>query len=179
MKKIKIIIGSTRDNRVGPKIAQWVMNSTQQYIGNLEFEIIDLKQINLPLFNEPQSPYNKQYKYQHTKDWSTRIKASDGFIFVTPEYNHGYPASLKNAVDYLYHEWRDKPAAFVGYGSRGAKDSTRQLSEVLKTLKFNVIDYKIEIKKIWEAIEDDGTVKSEYITGDIQELFIEIEKTFD
>ena len=178
MKKIKIIIGSTRDERVGDKVAQWVFEQSQLYKGNLEFEIIDLKEVNLPLFNEPKSPYEREYKYQHTKDWSTVISKSDGFIFVTPEYNHGYPASLKNAIDYLYHEWTGKPAAFVGYGSRGAKDSVRQLSEVLVRLKFNVLDYKIGIKKIWEAIDNHGTVKADYITGDIQMLFSEIDKTF-
>jgi len=178
MKRIKIIIGSTRDERVGPKVAQWVLEQSQSYRGTLEFEIIDLKEVNLPLFNEPKSPYDREYKYNHTKVWSKTISKADGFIFVTPEYNHGYPASLKNAIDYLYHEWTNKPAAFVGYGSRGAQDSTRQLSEVLKVMKFNVVEYKLGIQKIWEAINDNGTIDSKYITGDIQTLFMQLDKAF-
>ncbi|MBN2852701.1 MAG: NAD(P)H-dependent oxidoreductase [Clostridia bacterium] len=179
MKKIKVIVGSVRDERAGIKVAHWVMEKAESYHGNLSFELVDLKEVDLPLLNEPKTPKSgAPYKYEHTKKWSQVIKEADGFIFVTPEYNHGYSSALKNAIDYLYYEWREKPAAFVGYGSRGAVLSIRQLSEVIEMIGMVIISERIGINQIYEAFDESGSIKNENVNGDIIALFETIEKHF-
>lgn len=172
MKKIKVIVGSVRDGRRGIKVAYWVMDKASSYKGGLEFSLLDLKEVNLPLLNEPQSPRSStDYKYEHTKKWSETIKETDGFIFVTPEYNHGYSSAIKNAIDYLYYEWKGKPAGIVGYGSKGAIYSTKQLREVLAMMGVNVLDKKVGINNISEAFDQNDVLKTENIDGDIEEMF--------
>src|ERR1035437_2505641 len=105
---IQIIIGSTRPGRIGPQIAEWMVENLPKH-PETEYEIVDIAGWKLPLFNEPVHPSLNQYEHAHTKAWSKKIKEADAFIFLTPEYNSGYPASLRNAIDYLYHEWHDKP----------------------------------------------------------------------
>lgn len=118
MTRIAIIIGSTRPNRVGRQVGDWVNENAQKHAG-AEFELIDLLDQNLPLLDEPNPPMMGQYEKDHTKAWSEKIASYDGFIFVTPEYNHSVPGALKNAVDYLYAEWNNKAIGFVSYGSAG------------------------------------------------------------
>ena len=176
MKIIKVILGSIRDQRAGKKIAEWVMNRAQEYKGKLKFELVDLKVIDLPFMNEPvPAAAGEEYLYEHTKNWSRIIAQADGFIFVTPEYNHGYPGVLKNALDYLYKEWNNKPAGVVGYGSRGALNSIRQLKEVFEVLQIKPISTQIGINKIWEAFKEDGSLYEDNITGDIQRMLAELE----
>lgn len=151
MLKIAIVIGSTRPQRVGGKVGRWVYEQAQTR-GDAEFELIDLREINLPLLDEPSPAASGNYQHQHTKQWSEKVSGFDGFIFVTPEYNHGIPASLKNALDFLYHEWNNKVCGFVGYGNvMGARaiESLRrvccelQLAPVNTQLGFNLMtDFK-------------------------------------
>jgi NAD(P)H-dependent FMN reductase len=110
--KIQIIIGSTRPGRVGPQIADWIPENLPKQT-EINYEIVDLAAQNLPLFDEPVHPSANQYTRNHTKTWSQKIKEGDGYIFLTPEYNAGYPAALKNAIDYLFHEWTAKPVSFA------------------------------------------------------------------
>jgi NAD(P)H-dependent FMN reductase len=180
MKLIKIIIGSVRDGRAGEKVAAWVLNSAERYAGNLKFEMIDLKDIDLPFMNEPKSPKSgKDYFYEHTRIWSNIIDEADGFIFVTPEYNHGYSGVLKNALDYLYYEWKGKPAGLVGYGFRGASNSIRQLKEVFEIIRIKPIETQVGIHRISEAFNEDGTLKPENIKGEINELFNELDSVLN
>lgn len=126
MTRIGIIIGSTRPNRIGPKIAQWVYEEASKR-EDVEFELIDIADFNLPLLDELQPAASGEYTQEHTRRWSEAIARCDGFIFVTPEYNHGMPASLKNAIDYLWTEWQNKACGFVSYGTVGGSRAVEQL----------------------------------------------------
>jgi NAD(P)H-dependent FMN reductase len=115
MLRIAITIGSTRPGRKGEAVAKWVYEIVQKR-SDAEFELVDIKDFNLPLLDEPVSPIMGQYTHQHTKTWSAKIASFDAYVFVTPEHNHGTSGALKNAIDFLYHEWTNKAAGFVGYG---------------------------------------------------------------
>lgn len=173
---IKIILGSTRDGRAGEHVAKWVEEESKKYQGTLSFEMIDLKEVALPFMNEPISPMaSSDYKYNHTKLWSKTIQEADGFIMVTPEYNHGYSAVLKNALDYLYQEWQNKPVGFVGYGGSGARSSIKQLRSVVDFMNMKTMDHQVGIEKIWAAFDDQNQLKKGHITGDIHQLFTDLE----
>lgn len=125
--KIGIIIGSTREGRTGAAVGQWVMDRAQAK-GDADFELIDLKDFNLPMYTSATLPMmaNKVYDSEEVTAWSRAIDSCDGFIFVTPEYNHGVPAPLKNAVDSLGSEWSQKSSALVGYGAVGGVRAVEQ-----------------------------------------------------
>lgn len=133
MAKIQIIIGSVRPTRIGDQIAGWVMDIVRE-LGGFSFEVVDLKDWHLPLDDEPNQPKHGGYLQSHTKAWSEKIAEGDGYVFLTPQYNWGYPASLKNALDHLYYEWDQKPAVIVSYGHRGGVKAAAQLREVLTGL---------------------------------------------
>ncbi len=131
--RIAIIIGSTRPNRLGESVGRWVHGIASGRT-DAEYELIDLKQVNLPLLDEPVPPSQGKYSNDHTKSWAAKIASFDGFVFVTPEYNHGTCAALKNAIDYLYKEWNNKAAGFVGYGSAGGVRAVESLRLVMGEL---------------------------------------------
>jgi NAD(P)H-dependent FMN reductase len=118
MTKIGIILGSTRPGRNGEAVAKWVQQLAAQR-DDAEFELVDLLDYNLPHLDEAVPPSMGQYAGEHTKKWAAKIAEFDGFVFVTPEYNHTTSGALKNAIDYLYAEWNNKAAGFVSYGSVG------------------------------------------------------------
>ncbi|MFT3824418.1 MAG: NAD(P)H-dependent oxidoreductase [Chitinophagaceae bacterium] len=135
MYKVKIITSSTRPGRKGPAVAAWIQELAAQHEG-LEVELLDVAAINLPFMDEPNHPRLKQYTHDHTKKWSKLIEEADAFLFVTTEYNFGYPAPLKNAIDFLYHEWGYKPVGFVSYGGlSGGTRAVQQLKQVVTALK--------------------------------------------
>lgn len=134
MLKIGIIIGSTRPGRVGEAVAKWVYELSQTR-SDAEFELIDIKDYDLPLLDEPALAATRQYSKDHTKKWSAKIDEMDGYIFVTPEYNHGTSAALKNALDYLYYEWNNKAAGFVSYGAIGGARAVESLRPFMSQLK--------------------------------------------
>jgi len=109
MIKLAIIIGSTRPGRKAEAVARWVHEIAKKR-SDAEFEIVDIKDFDLPLLDEPIPPSMGQYSHPHTKAWATKIASFDGYVFVTPEYNHGTSGALKNAIDYLYREWNNKAA---------------------------------------------------------------------
>jgi len=116
MTRIGIIIGSTRPGRNGEAVGKWTYEVARKRT-DAEYELIDLVDYDLPLLDEPIPPSQGQYTKPHTKRWAAKIASLDGFVFVTPEYNHGTSGALKNALDFLYAEWNNKAAGFVGYGS--------------------------------------------------------------
>jgi NAD(P)H-dependent FMN reductase len=138
MLRIAIIIGSTRPGRKGEAVAQWVHEIAQRR-SDAEFELVDIKDFNLPLLDEPLSPSLGQYKHEHTKAWAAKINSFDAYVFVTPEYNHATSGALKNAIDFLYKELNNKAAAFVGYGGASGTRAVENLrlvkGELLKTLR--------------------------------------------
>ena len=130
MLKLAIIIGSTRPGRVGEGVGRWVHEVAQRR-DDAEFELVDIEDFALPLLDEPVPPSMGKYSRPHTKRWAAKIATFDGFVFVTPEYNHGTSGALKNAIDFLYVEWNDKVAGFVGYGSAGGARAVEQLRLVM------------------------------------------------
>ncbi len=130
MLKIAIIIGSTRPGRNGEAVAKWVHGLAQKR-NEAEFELVDIKEFNLPLLDEPVPPSMGQYSKPHTKKWAAKVESFDAFVFVAPEYNHGISGALKNAIDFLFAEWNNKAAGFVSYGSVGGARAVEQLRLVL------------------------------------------------
>jgi len=118
MLKIAILTGSTRPGRNNEAVAKWVLDQAKSR-SDAEFEIVDIKDYNLPLLDEPVPPSLHQYTKDHTQKWAQKISQFDGFVIITPEYNHGTSAALKNALDFLYAEWNNKAVGFVSYGSVG------------------------------------------------------------
>jgi NAD(P)H-dependent FMN reductase len=133
MTKVGIILGSTRPGRNGEAVAKWVFEIAKKRI-DAQFEFIDLKTINLPLLDEPIPPSMGQYSKDHTKAWAAKINALDAFVFVTGEYNHSIPAALKNALDFIFAEWNNKAAGFVGYGAVGGARSIEHLRQIMSEL---------------------------------------------
>jgi NAD(P)H-dependent FMN reductase len=130
MSKVAIVIGSTRPGRRGADVARWVHGHATRR-DDAEYELIDLADVDLPLLDEPVPPSQGDYSHSHTIHWAETVSRFDAFVFVTPEYNHGIPAALKNAIDFLYAEWNDKAAGFVGYGSAGGVRAVEQLRQVM------------------------------------------------
>jgi NAD(P)H-dependent FMN reductase len=138
MLRIAIIIGSTRPGRKAGAVAKWVYEIAQNR-SDAEFELVDIKDFDLPLLDEPVSPIMGQYTHQHTKTWSAKIASFDAYVFVTPEYNHAISGALKNAIDFLYHEWVNKAAGFVSYGGAGGARAVEQLRLVLAEVQIATV----------------------------------------
>ena len=134
--KLDIVLHlSTRDGREGFPIAEWVLERARGH-GAFEPELVDLRKVNLPLFDEPKHPRFRQYEHAHTKAWSAIVAAADAFVFVTPEYNYGMPPALLNAIDYLSAEWAYKAAAIVSYGGiSGGTRSAQMTKQMLPSVK--------------------------------------------
>jgi len=133
--RLLIVVASTRPGRVGPAVADWVRARAAAH-GGFAVAVADLAEINLPLLDEPNHPRLDQYTQPHTTAWSATVDAADALIFVMPEYNHGYTAPLKNAIDYLYREWQHKPVGLVSYGGVvGGTRAVQQLKPVLAALR--------------------------------------------
>jgi NAD(P)H-dependent FMN reductase len=138
MLKIAIIIGSTRPGRNGEAVTKWV-NEIAQKRTDAEFELVDVKDFNLPLLDEAMPPAMGQYTKPHTKAWAAKIGSFDGYVFVTPEYNHCIPGALKNAIDFLFAEWNNKAAGFVSYGSAGGARAVEHLRQVLAEVQIATV----------------------------------------
>lgn len=134
MLNVGIIIGSTRPGRNTEAVAKWVYDHVK-HREDVNYELIDIKDYNLPLLDEAVPPMYGQYSHEHTKKWSTKISSMDAFIFVSPEYNHGISGALKNAIDYLYKEWNNKAAAFVSFGSANGVRAVESLRLVMAELQ--------------------------------------------
>ncbi|RZS44381.1 NAD(P)H-dependent FMN reductase [Herbihabitans rhizosphaerae] len=135
MPTLQIIVASTRPGRVGPTVAEWFAKRATDH-GGFDVQVIDLAEVGLPFLDEPEHPSSGDYVHQHTKDWSATVSAADAFVFVMPEYNFGFTAPLKNAIDFLYREWHYKPVGFVSYGmgSAGIR-AVQMLKQVVTTLR--------------------------------------------
>jgi len=142
MIKLAIVIGSTRPGRKAEAVAHWVWEIAKKR-GDAEFELVDIQEFNLPLLDEAMPPSMGKYSQPHTKAWAAKIASFDGYVFVTPEYNHGPSGALKNAIDYLYREWNNKAAGFVGYGSAGGARAVEQLRLVMGELQ--VADVRAQV----------------------------------
>ncbi len=138
MTRIAIIVGSTRPGRNGTAVAEWVHAHARQRTG-VEYELIDIAEFNLPLLDEPVPASMGMYSKDHTKSWAGTIASFDGFVFVTPEYNHATSGALKNAIDFVYGEWNNKAAGFVSYGSVGGVRAVENLRLIAAELQIATV----------------------------------------
>ena len=138
MIKIAIILGSTRPGRNGEAVAKWAHEVAKKR-SDAEFELVDVKDFNLPLLDEPLPPMMGQYSKPHTRAWAAKIASFDAYVFVTPEYNHGIPGALKNAIDFLFAEWNNKAAGFVSYGGASGARAVEQLRLVLAEVRMATV----------------------------------------
>ncbi|WP_433161736.1 NADPH-dependent FMN reductase [Kribbella sp. CA-247076] len=163
MPKIAIILGSTRPGRNGEAVARWVLDLAKQR-GDAEFELIDIADYRLPHLDEAIPPSMGQYTQPHTLAWARTIDSFDGFVFVTPEYNHSTSGALKNAIDFLFKEWNDKAAGFVSYGAVGGARAVEHLRLVMGELK--VADVRNQVTL---SLATDFKNYSKFTPGDHQE----------
>lgn len=163
MLKIQIITASIRDGRAGENITNWVKQNLPEN-KDVEFEFIDLKDLSVPHFNDSVPPSTAQGNYQSefAKTWAKRINAADGYLIITPEYNHGYPGVLKDTFDWAYKEWNNKPIGFVSYGSAaGGARSVEQLRLVAIELQMAPIREAVVISNYWAFFDDKGELTDE------------------
>jgi NAD(P)H-dependent FMN reductase len=155
----QIIIASTRPGRAGLPIGQWFYAYAVAR-GGFDVEVVDLAELNLPFMDEPNHPRLRQYTHRHTKDWSARVEAADAFVFVMPEYNYGFSAPLKNAIDYLHQEWAYKPVGFVSYGGIAAGTrAVQMLKQVVTALKMTPLTEAVAIPFFPKLIDEDGRLQ--------------------
>jgi NAD(P)H-dependent FMN reductase len=152
MLRIGIITGSTRPNRKSLDVAQWVLETATKR-DDAQYELVDIRDFELPLFDEPAPPIMGNYQQPHTKRWVAKIASLDGFVFVSPEYNHGIPAALKNAIDFLFAEWNDKAAGFVSYGGAGGARAVEHLRLVLAEVRVATVRAQLTLS-MWTDFEN-------------------------
>jgi NAD(P)H-dependent FMN reductase len=149
MIRIGIILGSTRPNRNGEQVARWVLERAARR-DDAQFSLVDLRDHPLPHLDEPVPPSMGQYANDHTRRWAETISSFDGFVIVTPEYNHGTSGVLKNAIDYLYAEWNNKAVGFVSYGSVGGARAVEHLRLVAGELQMADVRQQVTLSLVTE-----------------------------
>jgi len=149
MTRIGIILGSTRPNRNGEQVARWVLERASRR-DDAEFELVDLRDYPLPHLDEPVPPSLGQYQHEHTLRWAEKIASFDGFVIVTPEYNHSTSGVLKNAIDYLYAEWNNKAVGFVSYGAAGGARAVEHLRLIVGELQMADVRQQVALSLITE-----------------------------
>jgi NAD(P)H-dependent FMN reductase len=177
MFNLKIILASTRPGRKGLAIASWI-NDLAGKKSTFSTELLDLAEINLPFLDEPEHPRFKEYTHDHTRKWSKVIESADAFIIVTAEYNYGYPAPLKNALDFLSQEWAYKPLGFVSYGGVAAGTrAVQQLKQVVTALNMMPVPAAVHIPFFTKYIGADGKFNpDENLIKSAGKMLAELEK---
>ncbi|MFC0865132.1 NADPH-dependent FMN reductase [Sphaerimonospora cavernae] len=149
MTRIGIIVGSSRPNRNSEQVANWVLEHASRR-DDATFELIDLRDVPLPHFDEPFIPAFGMYQNEHTKQWASTIASFDGFVIVTPEYNHSIPGVLKNAIDYVYAEWANKAVGFVSYGMAGGARAVEHLRTIVGNLQLADVRQQVTLHLMTE-----------------------------
>lgn len=171
--KLAVITVSTREGRVGDAVGKWFGEYAKQHGGFDAVDEIDLKEVNLPLLNEPKHPVMKDYQFEHTKKWAAMIEPADAFVFVTPEYDYFTPGALVNAIDYLSQEWSYKPAGFVGYGGiSGGLRSIQAAKPLLTSVKMMPIPESVSFHFVVNNIKD-GVLEPERKHEDMARLMLD------
>ena len=152
--KIGIILGSNRPGRICRAMGEWVLKAMQHE--NLEIDLIDLAEINLPFLDEPELPAHHHYQKEHTRRWSQLISGYDGFILLVPQYNWGYPAVLKNALDFLFDEWADKPVSTLCYGNHGGFQASIAMKLVTQGLAMHNLATNVSFDTHKEMFDECG-----------------------
>jgi NAD(P)H-dependent FMN reductase len=173
MIRIGIILGSTRPNRNGEQVARWVYDNAALR-SDAEFELVDLRDYPLPHLDEPLPPSLGQYQNDHTRQWADKIASFDGFVMVTPEYNHSTSGVLKNAIDYLYAEWNNKAVGFVSYGAVGGARAAEHLRLVAGELQMADVRQQVALSLITEFENFSVLKPSDYSVGALNTLFDQV-----
>lgn len=174
--KILVITSTVREGRLGRKIADWYINQAKNVTKELEFELLDIDELDLPLFNEPSPPVYHQYGELQNK-LADSITGADGFVFITGEYNYSVPGSLKNMLDYIYAEWGRRPATFVGYGVHGGVRAIQDLVNILSGLGVPTLGWyghTLHIDSPWEAFDSNGNLREDLFKGDVAKQLNEL-----
>jgi NAD(P)H-dependent FMN reductase len=159
--ELQIIVASTRPGRAGLPIAKW-FHALAEEQGTFRTRLVDLAQVNLPFLDEPNHPNLRKYRKDHTKAWSALVSAADAYVFVTPEYNHGPPPVLLNALDFVYHEWSYKPAAFVSYGGpAGGTRAVQMLKPIVGAMRMVPIVEGVTMPFFRQHFEDGVFIPTE------------------
>jgi NAD(P)H-dependent FMN reductase len=154
MPTLMIVIASTRPGRVGLPVADWFHTHAREH-GHFQIDLVDLAELDLPMLDEPNHPRLRRYTKEHTRRWSARVDAADAFAFVTPEYNYGFNAPLKNAIDYLHHEWKNKPVGFVSYGGvSGGTRAVQMLKQVVSGVSLVPVSASVSIPFVRQFVDD-------------------------
>ena len=155
MPNLMVVIASTRPTRVGMAVGRWFVDRAAEHRA-FDIDLVDLAELDLPFLDEPEHPRFGRYVHDHTKRWSARVAAADAFVFVTPEYNHGYSAPLKNAIDFLHHEWECKPVGFVSYGGVAAGTrAVQQLKPVVTVLRMTPMSDAVYIPWVQQHLDEE------------------------
>jgi NAD(P)H-dependent FMN reductase len=159
MPRLQVIVASTRPTRVGLAVGEWFHGRAQEH-GAFELDWVDLAELGLPFMDEPRHPRMRDYEHDHTKEWSRRVDDADAFVMVFPEYNHGFNAPLKNAIDFLHHEWHHKPVGLVSYGGVAAGTRAAQmLKQVLLAQRMVPVTAAVSIPFVAQFVGDDGSLR--------------------
>ncbi len=157
---LQIVIASTRPGRVGLPVGRWIETVAAGH-GGFDVEVVDLAEVGLPMFDEPVHPRMRRYTHDHTRAWSATVERADAFVFVMPEYNHSFNGALKNAIDFLFHEWQHKPVGTVSYGGVGAGiRAVAQLKPVLAALSMPVMVAAVPIPFVTTHISGEGDART-------------------
>ncbi|MFB6552765.1 NADPH-dependent FMN reductase [Streptomyces sp. NPDC056405] len=155
MAKLEIVIASTRPGRVGLPIGKWMDEFARLHGGFEEVELVDLAEVNLPFMDEPNHPRLGRYVHGHTRAWSAKVTEADAFVFVMPEYNYGFNAELKNALDFLHQEWAHKPVGLVSYGGVSAGTRAAQMvKQVVSALRMTPVPEAVSIPFVQQFVVD-------------------------
>jgi NAD(P)H-dependent FMN reductase len=171
--KILVIVSTTREGRSGRKIADWYIAQAQKASSDLDFELYDIVDLQLPVFHEATPPMMHQYSDIQSKIEAS-LNAADGFVFVTGEYNHSVPGSLKNFLDHTYSGWQRKVAAYVGYGGLGGVRAVEHLIGIMSFFDVANLVEQVNITQAWKALGEDGIPKNEFVMGDIAKQVAEL-----
>ncbi|WP_328328524.1 NAD(P)H-dependent oxidoreductase [Kribbella sp. NBC_00382] len=173
MPKIAIILGSTRPGRNGEAVAQWVLDIAKQR-SDAEFELVDIADFKLPHLDEVMPPAAGQYAQPHTFPWAEKIGSFDGYVFVTPEYNHSTSGALKNAIDFLFAEWNNKAAGFVSYGSAGGTRAVEHLRLVMAELKVATVRAQVALSLMTDFKNFSEFTPAEYHVAEVTTMLDQV-----
>lgn len=155
---LRVIAGGTRPGRVALPVATWVQERARAH-GAFEVALSDLAEVGLPFFDEPEDPRTGRYVHEHTRRWSAQVTAADAVVFVVPEYNQSFDAATKNAVDFLFHEWANKPAGLVAYGgSAGGGAAVRSLVPVLRAVRMMPLPDTVVVPAVRGRLTAEGSL---------------------
>lgn len=174
---IYIIVGSVREGRTAIKVANWVQQATSELaLNNIQTEIVDLKEWDLPIFAGAHPPASGIYDQPKQQAWADKIATADAFILISPEYNHGYSPALKNALDYLGKEWQGKPAAYIGYGSTNGSRSIDQIRQVGTQLGLIDSNATLEIRDIFKRNKEQIFEANEFEVKGLKAMLEKLQK---